>query len=157
MLPRLIFAMPRIYLSPPDVQEGDLHAVERVMRSNWVAPAGPDLGRFERALAERVGRAHAVAVSSGTAALHLALMVLGVGPGDEVICPTLTFVASANPIRYLGAEPVLIDKLLMLLDGSGLHSTAADLLARLAPDIDEPRWRRLIARRLLETWARGEG
>jgi len=77
--------------------------------SGWLAPAGPDLQAFEEEVAEVVGRRHAVALSSGTAALHLALIVHGVGPGDEVLVSDLTFAASVNPIRYVGATPVLID------------------------------------------------
>lgn len=84
--------------------------MEAVLASNWVAPAGPHLEEFEGAVRVRAGGAgHAVAVNSGTAALHLALLVLGIGPGDVVACPTLTFAASANPVRYCGAEPVFID------------------------------------------------
>ena len=77
--------------------------------SNWIAPAGPDIDAFERELAERVGVGHAVALSSGTAALHLALMLVGVGPGDDVLVPSFTFVASAAAVVYIGANPVLID------------------------------------------------
>ena len=77
--------------------------------SNWIAPTGPDVDAFESEFAEAVGVENAVAVSSGTAALHLALVVLGVGAGDDVIVSTLTFVASANAIRYVGARPVFID------------------------------------------------
>jgi pyridoxal phosphate-dependent aminotransferase EpsN len=77
--------------------------------TNWVSTVGPNLARFEAAFSERVGGLPCVALASGTAALHLALRLLGVGPGDEVVCPTLTFVACANAIRYLGAEPVFID------------------------------------------------
>ena len=101
--------MPRVYLSPPEIRPDDHRALESVLASNWVAPVGPDLGRFEAALCERTGRRAAVAVSSGTAALHLALQVLGVGPGDTVLCPSLTFAASANPVCYCGAEPVFVD------------------------------------------------
>ena len=101
--------MPRIYLSPPDISAQDHAAVDSVLTSNWVAPVGPHLAEFEQAVAARVGVDHALALSSGTAALHLALQLLGVGPGDEVVCPSLTFAASANPICYLGAEPVFID------------------------------------------------
>ena len=77
--------------------------------SNWIAPLGPDVDAFEREVAERVGCAHAVALSSGTAGLHLALINLGVGAGDTVLCSSLTFAASANAIRYCGAEPVFVD------------------------------------------------
>ncbi len=102
-------SMARIYLSPPEITLQDYASVEAVLASNWVAPAGPKLVEFEAAVASRTGVGHALALSSGTAALHLALQLLGVGPGDEVICPTLTFAASANPICYLGAEPVFVD------------------------------------------------
>lgn len=101
--------MPRIYLSPPDISERDHANVAAVLTSNWVAPVGPALDAFEAAVAAQAGRAHAVALNSGTAALHLALQILGIGPGDAVVCPSLTFAASANPICYLGAEPVFID------------------------------------------------
>lgn len=101
--------MPRIYLSPPDISSHDHASVDAVLTSNWVAPVGPALNSFEAGLAERAQRQHAVALSSGTAALHLALQILGVGPGDTVICPSLTFAASANPICYLDAKPVFID------------------------------------------------
>jgi pyridoxal phosphate-dependent aminotransferase EpsN len=101
--------MPRIYLSPPEITAQDHASVGEVLTSNWVAPVGPHLTEFERTVAAGVGVGHALALSSGTAALHLALHVLGVGTGDEVICPSLTFAASANPIRYLGAEPVFVD------------------------------------------------
>lgn len=77
--------------------------------TNWIAPLGPNVDAFEKELAEYVGAQDAAAVSSGTAAIHLALRLLDVGVGDKVFCSTLTFVASANPIVYLGAEPVFID------------------------------------------------
>jgi len=77
--------------------------------SNWIAPLGPHLDAFERELADRVGMRFAVGVSSGTAALHLALVCLGVGPGDEVLVPSFTFAASANVVRYVGATPVFVD------------------------------------------------
>jgi pyridoxal phosphate-dependent aminotransferase EpsN len=83
--------------------------VEEAFASNWIAPLGPHVDAFEREFAATVGAAHAAAVSSGTAALHLALRCLGVGRGDEVLCSTLTFVASANPILYQGASPVFVD------------------------------------------------
>ncbi len=77
--------------------------------SNWIAPVGPQVDAFEREFALAVGVTDAAALSSGTAALHLALQILGVGPGDTVLCSTLTFVASASPIRWVGAEPVFVD------------------------------------------------
>ncbi|MGE9294956.1 MAG: DegT/DnrJ/EryC1/StrS family aminotransferase [Puniceicoccales bacterium] len=100
---------PRIYLSPPDVGEEERKALLEAFDSGWIAPVGPHLHQFERSLADMCGVQHAVALSSGTAALHLALRESGVGPGDRVYCSTLTFVASANAIRYCGAEPVFID------------------------------------------------
>lgn len=98
-----------IFLSPPELGGGEGEALASALASNWVAPAGPMLRMFEKRVAEFCGVRHAVAVSSGTAALHLALRAAGVGAGDEVLCATFSFVASANPILYLGAMPVFID------------------------------------------------
>ncbi len=83
--------------------------VARSLKDGWVAPAGPYLNQFEKVFRGTVEGGHAVALSSGTAALHLALIVAGVQPGDEVLCSTFTFIASANPILYLGARPVFVD------------------------------------------------
>ena len=94
----------RIYLSPPDIGSAEIEHVLEAFQSNWIAPAGPNLDAFEEDFAILVGSKHAVAVSSGTAALHLALRLAGVGPGDEVLCSSLTFIASAAPITYLGAR-----------------------------------------------------
>jgi pyridoxal phosphate-dependent aminotransferase EpsN len=77
--------------------------------SNWIAPLGPHVDAFEREFCEAVGSRHAAALSSGTAAIHLALMLAGVGPGDDVLVSTFTFSASANPVRYVGASPVFVD------------------------------------------------
>ena len=99
----------RIYLSPPDVGPDEQALVADAFASNWIAPLGPHVDGFEREFAAKVGATHAVALSSGTAALHLALRLAGVGAGDEVFCSTLTFVASANPILYEGATPVFLD------------------------------------------------
>jgi dTDP-4-amino-4,6-dideoxygalactose transaminase len=101
--------MPRVYLSPPDVGDEERRFLLDAFDSNWIAPTGPHLDAFEREVAARVGVPHAVALSSGTAALHLALLLLGVGPGDDVLVPTLTFVATANVVTYVGARPVLVD------------------------------------------------
>jgi dTDP-4-amino-4,6-dideoxygalactose transaminase len=101
--------LPRLYLSPPDIGSAEIEHVLEAFQSNWIAPAGPNLDAFEEDFAVIVGSKHAVAVSSGTAALHLALRLAGVGPGDEVLCSSLTFIASAAPITYLGAKPVFID------------------------------------------------
>lgn len=99
----------RIYLSPPHLGAKEMELVLDAFQSNWVAPLGPHVDAFEREFAEFVGARHAAALSSGTAALHLGLKLLGVRPGDEVLCPTLTFAASANPILYEDARPVFID------------------------------------------------
>ena len=99
----------RIYLSPPHMGTDELQLVMEAFATNWIAPLGPHVDAFERELAEYVGSPHAAALSSGTAALHLALRLLGVERGDEVICSTFTFSASANPIAYEGATPVFID------------------------------------------------
>lgn len=96
-------------LSTPDVGDLEQEYVLAAMRSGWVAPAGPDLGAFEAEVAERVGVPHAVAVASGTAALHLALVSWGVGPGDVVPVSTVTFAATVNAIRYVGATPHFVD------------------------------------------------
>lgn len=99
----------RIYLSPPDMSDLERNSLLRAFDSGWVAPVGPDLDAFESEFAEYVGVKHAVAVSSGTAALHLALCAVGVRGGDEVLTSTLTFVATANAIQYVGAQPVFVD------------------------------------------------
>ena len=99
----------RIYLSPPHLGEDELRFVHEAFATNWVAPIGPHVDAFEREFAAYVGAEHAVALSSGTAALHLALRLAGVGPGDEVLVSTLTFCASVNPILYQGGRPTFID------------------------------------------------
>jgi pyridoxal phosphate-dependent aminotransferase EpsN len=101
--------MSRLYLSPPHMGESELPFMREAFESNWIAPLGPHVDAFEREFASHVGAPHAAALSSGTAALHLAVRLAGVGPGDEVLCSTLTFVASANPIVYQGASPVFVD------------------------------------------------
>lgn len=101
--------MSRIYLSPPHLFGREKQLVDDAFASNWVAPLGPHVDAFEAETARTVGVAHAAALSSGTAALHLALRLLGVGPGDEVLCSSFTFSASANPIVYEGARPVFVD------------------------------------------------
>ncbi|MHC4809455.1 MAG: DegT/DnrJ/EryC1/StrS family aminotransferase [Planctomycetota bacterium] len=97
-----------IPLSMPDITDAEVRAVVETLRSGRLS-IGPRLETFERAVARRCRRTHGVGVSSGTAALHLALMALGVGPGDEVIVPTFTFVAPVNAITYVGARPVFVD------------------------------------------------
>lgn len=100
--------MPRILLSVPHMGGSERRYVEEAFTSNWLSTVGPNISAFENEFEAFVGLP-AVAVSSGTAAIHLALRLLGVKSGDEVFCQDLTFVATANPIRYLGAEPVFID------------------------------------------------
>ncbi|WP_246943879.1 aminotransferase class I/II-fold pyridoxal phosphate-dependent enzyme [Bacillus pinisoli] len=99
----------RIYLSSPHMSGKELKYVHEAFTTNWIAPLGPNVDAFEAEIAQYVGASEAVAVSSGTAAIHLALSLLGVDKGDRVFCSSLTFIASANPIVYQGAEPVFID------------------------------------------------
>ncbi len=99
----------RIYLSPPHMSGYEEKYIAEAFDSNWIAPLGPNVDAFEREVAEYVGAKGALALSSGSAAIHLALKLLGVSKGDPVICSSLTFAASANPIIYEGGEPVFID------------------------------------------------
>ena len=99
----------RIYLSPPHMSGLEQRYVQEAFDTNWVAPLGPNVDAFEREFCEVVGCRHAVALSSGTAALHLALLLAGVTVGDEVLASTFTFSASVNPIVYLGGRPAFID------------------------------------------------
>jgi pyridoxal phosphate-dependent aminotransferase EpsN len=101
--------MPRIYLSPPHMSGHELELVRDAFASNWIAPLGPHVDAFERELAAAVGVPHAAALSSGTAALHLAMQLVGVERGDEVLCSTFTFSATANAIAYEGGVPVFVD------------------------------------------------
>src|SRR5690606_38015300 len=102
-------APPRLFLSPPHIGPDELGFVQEAFATNWVAPVGPHVDAFEREFAQAVGAGHAVALSSGTAALHLAVRLAGVGRGDEVLVSTLTFCASVNPVLYEGGVPVFID------------------------------------------------
>lgn len=99
----------RIFLSSPHMSGKEMNYINEAFETNWIAPLGPNVDAFEKEIANYVGVSEAVAVSSGTAAIHLALSLLDVKKGDKVFCSTLTFVASANPILYQGAEPVFID------------------------------------------------
>ncbi len=101
--------MKRIYLSPPHMSGLEQQYVQSAFDSNWIAPLGPNVDAFEQEFCAATSAPHALALSSGTAALHLSLIVLGVQPGDEVVVSTLTFSASVNPIIYQGAKPVFID------------------------------------------------
>jgi dTDP-4-amino-4,6-dideoxygalactose transaminase len=101
---------PKIYLSSPHMGGSEIGFVKEAFDTNWIAPLGPNVDGFEKDLENRLGEnVHVAALSSGTAALHLALILLGVQAGDEVICQSLTFSASANPIAYQGATPVFVD------------------------------------------------
>ncbi|MBQ3388962.1 MAG: DegT/DnrJ/EryC1/StrS family aminotransferase [Thermoguttaceae bacterium] len=100
---------PRIYLSRPHVSSRERGLLLDAFDSNWIAPLGPHVNAFEAETAAYVGRNYGCALSSGTAAIHLGLKLLGVGAGDEVFVSSLTFSGSVNPICYLGARPVLID------------------------------------------------
>lgn len=139
----------RIYLSAPDVGPREEELVVEAIRSGWVAPLGPKVDEFERRLAERCGRAHAVALSSGTAALHLSLLNVAAAAGTVVVVPTMTFAATANAVAYTGAEPVfvdcdpqtgnldpdLLDEALTTLRGEGARVAAVvpvDLMGRVA-------------------------
>jgi|CZKI01.1.fsa_nt_gi dTDP-4-amino-4,6-dideoxygalactose transaminase len=100
---------PRIFLSPPHIGGDELKLVQETFASNWIAPLGPQVDAFEKEFAATVDVPYAVALSSGTAALHLALRWLRLKPGDEVVCSLLTFVASVNPVLYESATPVFVD------------------------------------------------
>ncbi|HLN59353.1 MAG TPA: aminotransferase class I/II-fold pyridoxal phosphate-dependent enzyme, partial [Thermoanaerobaculia bacterium] len=110
-----------------DVHEDDIAAVVEVLRSDWLT-TGPAVPAFEKAVAETVGAAEAVAVSSGTAALHAAYAALGLGPGDEVIVPAITFAATSNAALYLGATPVFAD-----VDAKTLLLDPADTERKITP------------------------
>ena len=99
----------RIFLSPPCVGETERKYLLEAFESGWIAPVGPHVDAFEQEIAERAGVQHAAALASGTAGLHLALRILGVQSGDDVIVSTLTFIASANVVTYVGATPVFVD------------------------------------------------
>jgi dTDP-4-amino-4,6-dideoxygalactose transaminase len=100
--------MTRLYLSPPDVGDAERELLLEAFDSGWIAPLGPHVDRFEREFSELLG-VPVTALASGTAALHLALLLLGVQPGDDVVVPSLTFIATANAVAYVGARPVFLD------------------------------------------------
>ncbi len=99
----------RIWLSSPHMGGDELSFIHDAFENNWIAPAGENLSGFEHDLVNYTGASHSAVLASGTAAIHLGLILLDVHPGDVVICQSLTFSASANPITYLGAEPVFVD------------------------------------------------
>ncbi len=119
----------RIYLSKAHVTEVEERFVLDAVRSGWVAPLGPHVDAFEEEISERVGVEHALALSSGTAALHLALIHLGARPGTVVLCASMTFAATANAIAYTGADPVFVDS--RDSDGNVDH----DLMLRAADEL----------------------
>ncbi len=99
----------KIWLSSPHMGEEEQKYVKEAFDTNWIAPLGPNVNGFEQDIADFTGAKHAGVFTSGTAAIHLALILLNIAPGDEVICSSFTFAASANPIRYQGATPVFVD------------------------------------------------
>lgn len=99
----------RIYLSTPHMGGEELNYIHEAFDKNWIAPLGANVNGFEQDLQDYTGRGHAAVITSGTAGIHLALILCGVKPGDEVICQSFTFAATANPIRYQGAAPVFVD------------------------------------------------
>lgn len=121
-----------IYLSPPHMSGAELPLVQDAFESNWIAPLGPHVDAFEQELMTYTGAASCAALNSGTSALHLALIMAGVGAGDIVICPTLTFSASVNPILYQGATPVFIDCVADTwnMDAALCEQAISDLIAK---------------------------
>jgi len=123
---------PKIWLSSPHMGDDEFKFVKEAFDTNWIAPLGPNVNGFEQDLCDYAGVKYAAALSSGTAAIHLSLILLGVKPGDEVICSSFTFSASANPIIYLGAKPVFIDskKLTWNINPDILESAIKDRIAK---------------------------
>lgn len=133
--------MSRIYLSKAEIGAVEEDYVLRALRSGWIAPLGPDVDAFEAEIADRCGVQHALALSSGTAALQLALLEVGAGPGTVVLCPSMTFAATANAITYTGAEPYFVDAdpqdanidvALLVRTVEGLHA-AGETVAAVVP------------------------
>ncbi len=101
--------MPKFHLSIPDYNLKEITAVTKAIKSGWISSAGPDVIKFEKFICKKVNAKYSVALNSGTSAIHLALSVAGVKRGDEVLVQSLTYVASINPILYLGANPIFFD------------------------------------------------
>lgn len=99
----------KIWLSPPDLDASAQDFVQKAIASGWITSLGPDLAAFEKEICDFTNSAYSLALNSGTAAIHLGLRVLGVGPGDAVFCPTLTFAGTINPVIYLGGTPFLVE------------------------------------------------
>lgn len=106
--PRAKQSPDRILLSVPHMCGREWRYIDDAFADNWLSTVGPNIDAFEKQFSKLI-RVPSLALCSGTAAIHLGLRLLGVGPGDEVLCPTFTFVATVNPVRYLGAEPVFVD------------------------------------------------
>lgn len=121
----------RILLSSPDAGQAEEDAVARAVRSGWIAPLGPEVDAFENEVANSVGGGFGVALSSGTAGLHVGLRALGVVSGDSVVTSTMTFVATANAITYLGAQPVFVD---CLDDGTPDPALVEEAVAKVLAD-----------------------
>src|SRR6476661_3292566 len=120
-------AVTEIPFSRPEYDQAEARAVAEVLASGWVSQ-GPRVAEFERRFAARVGAAHGVATTSCTTALHLALIIAGVGPGDEVICPSYTFIATANAVLYAGATPVFAE-----VESDTSNLDASDVIRRVTP------------------------
>lgn len=99
----------RIYLSPPHMGGSEIDFIHKAFAENWIAPLGENVDGFESDLSQYIGTGHAAVLTTGTAAIHLGLQLLGVEQGDEVVCQSFTFAASVNPVSYLKATPVLVD------------------------------------------------
>jgi len=127
----------RIFLSRPDITELEEKAILAAVRSGWAAPAGPEIDAFEQEMADRIGVSYAVALSSGTAALHLGLLTLGVKPGDIVVTSTMTFAATANAVTYTGAIPYFVDSdpVTGNMDPQLLHEALAELAEQGTPAV----------------------
>ncbi|MUV36914.1 putative pyridoxal phosphate-dependent aminotransferase EpsN [Lentibacillus sp. JNUCC-1] len=130
----------KILLSPPHMEGHERHYIEEAFQTNWIAPVGPHVDMFEKEAAAYLGVEEAVALSSGTAAIDVALTLLNVKQGDTVFCSTLTFVASANPILYHQAKPVFIDSEpetwnMSLRHWNGLYKTRPDRANCLKPSL----------------------
>lgn len=123
---------PKIWLSSPHMGGQEIEFVNTAFETNWIAPLGPNVNGFETDLQNYLGAGHVAALSSGTAALHLALILLGVKAGDYVICSSFTFSASANPIAYQGANPVFVDSETQTwnMDPDLAESAIEDLIAK---------------------------
>ena len=133
-------------LSVPNISGNEWRYVKECLDSGWVSSAGDFVDRFERGFADAVGAPHAVAMASGTAALHVALLVAGVQPGDEVIVPSLTFIAPANAVRYIGAWPVFVDvdADYWQLDPTAVEAFLADRCQRVADELRNRRTGRRV-------------